>query len=86
MYIYRYNLLYASDPGPVKNVTIDLRQGTDNVTALLSWLPPDEPNGVITQYQVFYAGYNGTQVYILLFVLLFQIRLLYVKHFVVKIL
>ena len=76
--------MYASDPGPVKNVTIDLRQGTDNVTAVLSWLPPDESNGVITQYQVFYAGYNGTQVYILLFVLLFQIRLLYVKHLVLQ--
>ena len=44
------------------NVTVELRQGADNVTAVLSWQPPDEPNGVITQYQVFYAGYNGTQV------------------------
>ena len=54
---------YASAPGPVRNVAVGLRQGADNVTAVLSWLPPDEPNGVITQYQVFYAGYNGTQVY-----------------------
>ena len=49
-------------PGPVRDVTVELRQGADNVTAVLSWIPPDEPNGVITQYQVFYAGYNGTQV------------------------
>ena len=44
------------------NVTIDLRQGVDVSSAVLTWLPPDEPNGVITQYQVLYAGYNGTQV------------------------
>ena len=44
------------------NVTVELRQGADNVTAVLTWLPPEEPNGVITQYQVFYAGHNGTQV------------------------
>ena len=58
---------YASAPGPVRNVTVELRQGANNVTAVLSWQPPDEPNGVITQYQVFYAGYNGTQVYIYTF-------------------
>ena len=55
---------YAPAPGPVRNVTIELRQGADNVTAVLSWQPPDEPNGIITQYQVLYAGYNGTQVHI----------------------
>ena len=54
----------SSAPGPVRNVTVELRQGADNVTAVLSWQPPDEPNGVITQYQVLYAGYNGTEVYI----------------------
>ena len=59
-----YDLLCTSVPGPVKNVTVELRQGADNITAVLSWQPPDEPNGVITQYQVFYAGYNGTQVVI----------------------
>ena len=53
---------YASAPGPVRSVTVELRQGADNVTAVLSWQSPDEPNGVITQYQVLYAGYNGTQV------------------------
>ena len=46
----------------MRNVTIELRQGADNVTAVLTWQQPDEPNGVITQYQVFYTGYNGTQV------------------------
>ena len=58
---------YASAPGPVRNLTVELRQGADNVTAVLSWQPPDEPNGVITQYQVLYAGYNGTQVYIYIY-------------------
>ena len=42
--------------------TVELRQDPDNVTAVLSWLPPDEPNGIVTQYQVFYTGYNETQV------------------------
>ena len=55
---------YASAPDPVRNVAVELRQTSDNVTAVLSWQQPDEPNGVITQYQVFYAGYNETQVYI----------------------
>ena len=45
----------------MRNVTIELRQDD---TAGLSWQPPDEPNGVITQYQVLYTGYNGTQVHI----------------------
>ena len=61
---HNYQILsFASAPGPVRNVAVELRQGSDNVTAVLSWLPPDEPNGVITRYQVFYAGYNGTQVH-----------------------
>ena len=54
---------FALGPGPVKNVTVEQRQGSDNITAVLSWQPPDEPNGIITQYQVLYAGYYGTQVY-----------------------
>ena len=61
--MHYFDILSTSVPGPVKDVTVELRQGADNVTAVLSWLPPDEPNGVITQYQVFYAGYNGTQVH-----------------------
>ena len=61
--MHYFDLLCASAPGPVRSVAVELRQGADNVTAVLSWQPPDEPNGVITQYQVFYAGYNGTQVY-----------------------
>ena len=61
--MHYFDLLCTSAPGPVSDMSVELRQGADNVTAVLSWLPPDEPNGVITQYQVFYAGYNGTQVY-----------------------
>ena len=59
-----YDLLCTSVPGPVRNVTVELRQGADDVSAVFSWLPPDEPNGVITLYQVLYAGYNRTQVHI----------------------
>ena len=44
------------------NVTVELRQGADVSTAVLSWQQPEEPNGEITQYQVSYAGYNATQV------------------------
>ena len=58
-----FELLCTSVPGPVRNVTVELRQTSDNVTVVLTWQPPDEPNGIITQYQVLYAGYNGTQVY-----------------------
>ena len=62
--MHYYELLFTSVPGPVRNVTVELREDANNITAVLSWQPPDEPNGVITQYQVLYAGYNGTQVYI----------------------
>ena len=48
----------------MRDVTVELRQDPDNVTAVLSWLPPDEHNGGITQYQMLYAGYNETQVHI----------------------
>ena len=61
--MHDFDLLCTSVPGPVRDITVELRQGADNITAVLSWLPPDEPNGVITQYQAFYAGYNGTQVH-----------------------
>ena len=61
--MHYFDILCTSVPGPVRDVTVELSQSADNVTAVLSWLPPDEPNGVITQYQVFYAGYNGTQVH-----------------------
>ena len=66
-HIKKNSLKIASAPGPVRNVAVELRQTSDNITAVLSWEPPDEPNGVITQYQVFYAGYNGTQVYICMY-------------------
>ena len=71
--MHYFDLFCTSAPGPVSDISVELRQGADNVTAVLSWLPPDEPNGVITQYQVFYAGYNGTQVPLLVLLLLFKI-------------
>ena len=55
-----YNLLSFLAPGPVRNVTVELR---DSSTAVLYWKQPDKPNGIITHYQVFYTGYNGTQVH-----------------------
>ena len=55
-----YNLLSFLAPGPVRNVTVELR---DSSTAALSWKQPDKPNGIIAQYQVFYTGHNGTQVH-----------------------
>ena len=61
--MHYFELLCTSVPGPVRNVTVELRQTLDYVTVVLTWRPPDEPNGIITQYQVLYAGYNGTQVY-----------------------
>ena len=46
----------------MKNVSVELNNSGANVV-VITWLPPDEPIGVIIQYQVFYAGYNGTQVH-----------------------
>ena len=53
-------LLSFLAPGPVRNVTVKLNGSS---TAVLSWQQPDKPNGILTQYQVFYTGYNGTQVH-----------------------
>ena len=47
----------------MKNVTVELLNISDIYAAVLTWQQPDEPNGVITQYQVFYAGYKETQVH-----------------------
>ena len=44
----------------MRNVTVKLNGSS---TAVLSWQQPDKPNGILTQYQVFYTGYNGTQVH-----------------------
>ena len=45
----------------MQNVSVELNNSGTNMV-VITWLPPDEPVGVIIQYQVFYAGYNGTQV------------------------
>lgn len=55
----------SSVPGSVENVTVGIRQSSNTTTAVVTWQPPEELNGVIIEYQVFYAGYetyNGMQV------------------------
>ena len=52
----------------MRNVTVVIRQSSNTTTAVLTWQQPEEPNGVIIEYQVFYAGYEpssgpGLQVY-----------------------
>ena len=52
----------------MRNVTVVIRQSSTTTTAVLTWQQPEEPNGVIIEYQVFYAGYGpdsgpGLQVY-----------------------
>ena len=41
-------------PSPPINVTV-VRVG--DKTVLVSWMPPLEPNGLITLYELMYAGY-----------------------------
>lgn len=41
-------------PSPPTNVTV-VRVG--DKTVLVSWMPPLEPNGQITLYELMYAGY-----------------------------
>ena len=47
-------------PGPPHNVSMRL---VNDTTVLVSWQSPKEPNGVITEYEVYYAGFvdnNGS--------------------------
>ena len=42
--------LYHTDPGPVSNLT-----GRSNLTSvLLTWAPPENPNGIIVTYEITY--------------------------------
>jgi len=47
-------------PGSVRNITVVIRQSFTTTTAVLTWQQPEEPNGVIIEYQVFYAGYEAS--------------------------
>jgi len=47
-------------PGSVRNITVVIRQSSNTTTAVLTWQQPEEPNGVIIEYQVFYAGYEAS--------------------------
>ena len=64
-------LLSFLAPGSVRNVTVKLNGSS---TAVLSWQQPDKPNGILTQYQVFYTGYNGTQVHCFVIYPLFNVK------------
>ena len=49
--------LLHSVPSAPQNVTDELLNA---ITVRLHWDPPENPNGVITGYQVIYYGYRAT--------------------------
>jgi len=62
-HLCQYDLPFTSNvfsavPGSVRNVTVVIRQSSTTTTAVLTWQQPEEPNGVIIEYQIFYAGYD----------------------------
>ena len=42
-------------PGPVSNLSYNI---TSNTSAVIMWSEPEEPNGVITGYDVVYGMYD----------------------------
>ena len=42
-------------PGPVSNLSYNI---TSNTSAVIMWSEPEEPNGVITAYDVVYGVYE----------------------------
>ena len=42
-------------PGPVSNLSYNI---TSNTSAVIMWSEPEEPNGVITGYDVVYGVYE----------------------------
>ena len=49
-------LIYSPEPGPPSNVQVY----PFGEFILVTWKPPKEPNGIITNYQVGSAEYNGS--------------------------
>ena len=50
------NILPPAAPGHPTNLTGNVQ---DETSVQLSWSKPNDPNGVILGYQVFYYGYKG---------------------------
>ncbi|EGD79834.1 hypothetical protein PTSG_13098, partial [Salpingoeca rosetta] len=47
-------------PGPPSNVQADEELSDNGEVITISWQPPHEPNGVVTQYTVYYQKLGGT--------------------------
>ena len=49
-------ILHSTAPGPVSNIVWTRQTDT---SAVVSWGPPERPNGIITQYIIILAEYQG---------------------------
>lgn len=47
-----------SDPEAPRDISVKMEEDT---TIIVTWLPPEHPNGKIDLYQMAYAGYNLTR-------------------------
>ena len=47
----RNNLYQFLVPGPPRSITVVV---CDQDAVVVSWLPPDQPNGVIVQYNIYF--------------------------------
>ena len=52
-------ILHSTAPGPVSNIVWTRQTDT---TAVVSWDPPERPNGIITGYFIRLTEYQGTTV------------------------
>ena len=55
--LYLFSLIIV--PGSPVDLKEELVNGNDVV---LTWTPPNTPNGVITGYQIIYSGHERSQV------------------------
>lgn len=51
-------MVSLSDPEAPRNLSVQMEEDT---TIVVTWLPPEHPNGIIDLYQMAYAGYNLSQ-------------------------
>ena len=51
------DMVSFSDPEAPRDISVKMEEDT---TILVTWLPPENPNGKIVSYQMVYAGYNLT--------------------------
>jgi hypothetical protein len=47
---------YSSAASPVRNISVEINQDLDNITATLSWRPPCEINGIFSIFSVSMVG------------------------------